>query len=50
MSAEQVTDGYLRLWREFYADKDFSGQVPGRADHSVLTFEASRGQVAGQGG
>ena len=24
MSAEQVTQGYLRLWREFYAGKDFS--------------------------
>jgi hypothetical protein len=24
MSAKQVTDGYLRLWREFYANKDFS--------------------------
>ncbi len=27
MSAEQVTEGYLRLWREFYAGKDFSNQT-----------------------
>lgn len=24
MTADQVTEGYLRLWREFYAGKDFS--------------------------
>ena len=24
MSAKQVTQGYLRLWREFYAGKSFS--------------------------
>lgn len=24
MTAEQVTDGYLRLWRDFYSGKDFS--------------------------
>jgi radical SAM superfamily enzyme YgiQ (UPF0313 family) len=24
MSAEQLTEGYLRLWRQFYAGKDFS--------------------------
>jgi radical SAM superfamily enzyme YgiQ (UPF0313 family) len=27
MSAKQVTDGYLRLWRNFYAGKNFSDKT-----------------------
>lgn len=27
MSADQVTEGYLRLWRDFYAGKDFSDRA-----------------------